>query len=128
MGLPPRPGNVWLWLLPPIHLAAHGPASLGGFEGTIPHKDSGPLRNQAPQMVSQRQPQLWLLLLKLVNCFCLRGTESSVIALGGERDICVSFEYRCLGHSHLTFLEKLVKEKCCLLTNNHRAHGTLRKS
>lgn len=47
--VPPRPGDVWLWLLPPIHLAAHEPASLDGFEGMIPHKDSGPPRNQAPQ-------------------------------------------------------------------------------
>lgn len=64
--VPPRPGDVWLWLLPPIHLAAHEPASLDGFEGMIPHKDSGPPRNQAPQTVSQRQPQLWLLSLNLV--------------------------------------------------------------
>lgn len=48
--------------------------------------------------------------LKACTCFCLRGTESSVIALGGEREICASFECHCLGHSHLIFLKNLQKK------------------
>lgn len=70
---------------------------------------------------------MWLLFLKFVNCFCLRGIEFLVIVLGGERDICVFFEYRCLGYLYLIFFEKLVKEKCCLLINNYRVYGILRK-
>lgn len=124
--VPPKPGNVWLWLLPPIRLAAHEPASLDGFEGMIPHKDSGPPRNQAPKTVSQQQPQLWSLSLKFVIVFAWEGLSLQSL-LQEEKETFVSLEYHCLGHSNLTFLEKLIREKCCLLTINYRAHDTLRK-
>lgn len=65
--------------------------------------------------------------LKACTCFCLRGTESSVIALGGERDLCV-FWVPLSGSLTFNFLEKLAKEKCCLLIVNYRVHDTLKKS
>lgn len=73
----------------------------------------------------QRQPQLWPLSLNLVIVSAWLSLKS---LLQEEKETFVSFEYHCLGHSHLTFLEKLIREKRCLLTINYRACDTLRKS